>query len=262
MNYNRFFSFGCSYTQHIWPTWADIIAIDLDIPYQNWGRSGAGNQFISSKLIECDQFNSLNKDDLVIVLWTGWNREDRYYNNCWQCYGTIFNNAFFDKSFIEKYWSLENDLIRNSTLITLVSRAFKDIIKYQAYSMDPQFENSWTNRFNLKKIEEPMEKIKKSYLTKELDLEIFAENGYNINPFDGCVNESHPDVLVHLSFVKNKIYPKLNLELKSSTIDLINDYYNNVKSICKYTDSRNEMQNKIVRINEIYNINTGFYHGL
>ena len=35
--YNRLFTFGCSYTRYNWPTWADIIADDLQIPFQNWG---------------------------------------------------------------------------------------------------------------------------------------------------------------------------------------------------------------------------------
>ena len=32
--YNRFFSFGCSFTQYHWPTWANVIGMHFD--YDNF----------------------------------------------------------------------------------------------------------------------------------------------------------------------------------------------------------------------------------
>ena len=36
----RLFTFGCSFTQYWWPTWADILGYQHDF-YENWGRCGA-----------------------------------------------------------------------------------------------------------------------------------------------------------------------------------------------------------------------------
>jgi hypothetical protein len=60
----RLFTFGCSFTQYIWPTWADILAREFEY-YENWGSSGAGNQYIFHSLVECYQRNLLNSNDTI-----------------------------------------------------------------------------------------------------------------------------------------------------------------------------------------------------
>ena len=54
MKYDRIFAFGCSYTRFPWPTWADIIAYDLDIPFENWANAGHGNVSIAHHMLECN----------------------------------------------------------------------------------------------------------------------------------------------------------------------------------------------------------------
>ena len=48
----RIFAFGCSLTQYFYPTWADILIHHYKSEGttigENWGRSGAGNQYIST----------------------------------------------------------------------------------------------------------------------------------------------------------------------------------------------------------------------
>ena len=46
----RLFTFGCSVTEFIWPTWADILGREFDY-YENWGRVGAGNLYIFNSII-------------------------------------------------------------------------------------------------------------------------------------------------------------------------------------------------------------------
>ncbi len=75
--YNRIFTFGCSYTSFMWPTWADIIADDLCLPLQNWGIAGIGNVAIVSRMLECDLKNKFTDSDLILVNWSSWHREDR-----------------------------------------------------------------------------------------------------------------------------------------------------------------------------------------
>ena len=71
---SRFFAFGCSLTNYIWPTWADIVGANFD-EFFNFGRGGASNFYILSKLLEADQQFDLNPEtDTVIVMTTGINR--------------------------------------------------------------------------------------------------------------------------------------------------------------------------------------------
>ena len=263
MNFNRFFSFGCSFTQHNYPTWANIIHYDLNIPFQNWGRTGAGNQFICSKLVECDSVNKFNEDDLVIIVWSGWNREDRFLDNEWKTLGSIFNNSIYDESFIRKYWNLENDLIKNSTFISLARKAYANVIKFEGSAMDPLLEFGWSDKFERlrgEKHNNAFKKIKDIYADALVQLPTYPTKQWT--PYDGTIPDSHPDIIDHLNFVKNKIYPKLGLTIKQSTVNFCSDYFEKVKSICVSTDTVDESNQKIQKINSEYGLKLGFHYGL
>jgi hypothetical protein len=116
--YKRFFSFGCSFTDYQWPTWADIIGKHIP-EYYNCGQSGAGNIFISNQISEMHQRYNFQKDDLIIVMWSSINREDKYIKNHWVTYGNIYNNDFYDKSYIKKYVDYRGFLIRDLALISM-----------------------------------------------------------------------------------------------------------------------------------------------
>lgn len=98
----RFFSFGCSYTQYNWPTWADIIGRQAG-QFENWGQSGAGNHFILNSVMECHQRNRINQDDLVIVMWTFPTREDRFVRGKWLTPGNVYQHREYDENFTRKF---------------------------------------------------------------------------------------------------------------------------------------------------------------
>ena len=89
-NYKRFYAFGDSYTKYYWPTYADIIGHNMQGLYQNWGLKGAGNHYIFNSIVECNQRDKFTSDDLVIVMWTGVTREDRYVDNHWSTAATEY----------------------------------------------------------------------------------------------------------------------------------------------------------------------------
>ena len=75
--YKRFFAFGCSFTSYMWPTWADLISMEIPNSY-NYGKPGGGNVFIFQQFVEANVRYKFNQDDLVILCWTNVAREDRY----------------------------------------------------------------------------------------------------------------------------------------------------------------------------------------
>lgn len=85
----RLFTFGCSFTQYIWPTWADILGKNFQY-YENWGLSGAGNLYIFNSIIEANKRHTFNNDDSIIIMWSGITRNDYYNNNSWQPIGGDF----------------------------------------------------------------------------------------------------------------------------------------------------------------------------
>ncbi len=78
----RLFTFGCSNTKYHYPTWADIMGREYDF-FENWGRPGAGNNYILNALTQCHMLRNLTTDDHVIILWTGLARIDYYQLNDW-----------------------------------------------------------------------------------------------------------------------------------------------------------------------------------
>lgn len=248
--YKRFFSFGCSFTQHLWPTWSDIIALDLGIPFQNWGKTGAGNAAIQSRIVECDFENDFTSDDLVIVVWTGWNREDRFVNQ-WLCGGMIFNNWNYDQNFIDKYWSLENDYIKSTTAIHTTYRAYKDVIKYHGAITLPEdrleYNYNYASFLKSKNLD-LANKILNNFYQKSVPLQLFDWS--NNSFFNGTCADGHPDILCHLQFVTNKVYPSLNLTLKDSTIKYCHDYQHEASKVLEKTDTYDVVTQKILRLNK------------
>ena len=119
-SYKRLFTFGCSFTGYIWPTWADILHKEMpNATHYNYGRSGAGQLFITCMLTEANQRHNFDKDDLIIVQWSTFFREDRYIKNWWHTPGNIFTQNMYDEKFIRKFTDLRGYIIRDLSLITM-----------------------------------------------------------------------------------------------------------------------------------------------
>jgi hypothetical protein len=229
-NYNRVFTFGCSFTQYPWPSWADIIATDLDIHAQNWGSAGIGNVAIQHKMVECDLKNTFTEDDLILVMWSTWAREDRYIEYAWWRGGGIFNNDFYDKDFINKYWSEENDIVKNATAIISANKMFN--IQYQAHWDD--YETS----LNDKGRAEPSTLLYLQYLIDALPQKNMVE--HSRTEWNDLVNDTHPDVLTHLKFAE-QFCNGIGTKLKTSTIDLYTDAHHHVTSILQARTDKYEL---------------------
>jgi hypothetical protein len=85
----RLFTFGCSFTQYIWPTYADILGKHFNF-FENWALAGAGNLYIFNSIVEAHKRNKFNKNDTIVVMWSGLTRVDYYNQNSWQPQGGNF----------------------------------------------------------------------------------------------------------------------------------------------------------------------------
>jgi hypothetical protein len=115
----RLFTFGCSFTNYRWSTWADCLAPEFDY-FENWGQSGGGNHYIFNSLMEADQRHQFTENDTVIVCWTSFTRDDRYVNNRWQTPGNIFNTPIYDQSYLKNHFDERGYLIRDLAYIKAV----------------------------------------------------------------------------------------------------------------------------------------------
>jgi len=152
--YKRVFAFGCSFTSYHWPTWADIIASEcVNARFYNFGRSGMGNLAMSVRVAEAHNKFKFDKDDLIIVLWSSYSREDRWltydgeqYTEKWICFGNVWNSAFYGKDFTKKFADPLGYLIRDLGLIysthSLLDNLPCDSIKLFSYKIKKDLDES------------------------------------------------------------------------------------------------------------------------
>ena len=211
MKFKRLFTFGCSFTNSHLPTWSNIMSWDLGIPTQNWGLAGTGNVAIFHRMLECDIRNKFNEDDLILVVWSSWSREDRYTGNSWQQGGGIFSNPMYGEEYMKKYWSFSNDIIKNSTAIISANKMFN--IQFQGHIVPPYRDED----LRFMEFDEHETKILDLYKPHIPTDNVFYYNGKT--EFNELFGDSHPDILEHLNYVKQVVYPSLNLTIKKETED-------------------------------------------
>lgn len=117
---SRLFTFGCSFTNYRWSTWADCLAPEFN-EFYNWGQSGAGNHFIFNSVMEADQRHRFGPGDTVMICWTNVMREDRYTDR-WQTLGNITTCPIYDPGYVRDAITERGSLIRDLAMIKATIR--------------------------------------------------------------------------------------------------------------------------------------------
>jgi len=127
--YKRFFTFGCSFTMHRWPTWPHILASEMDdVELFNFGKAGASNMLISLRLAEANKRYKFNETDLIGIMWTSNTREDRFITDYgWMCMGNVYNQDILPKEYVKKFADPNSYLIRDYALMELVNGYVKSL---------------------------------------------------------------------------------------------------------------------------------------
>jgi hypothetical protein len=143
---SRLFTFGCSFTNYSWSTWADILAPEFE-QFYNWGQNGAGNQYIFNSLIEANQRHQINNSDTVIIVWTNVTREDRYISDRWITLGNVVNTPLFTKEFVAEQVCERGMLIRDLAVIQAADMVLKYLgCRYYFSSVCPmEYPNPYNN---------------------------------------------------------------------------------------------------------------------
>ena len=113
---SRLFTFGCSYTNYRWSTWADCLAPEFDY-FENWGQGGGGNHYIFNSLMEADQRHKFGKNDTVIVCWSTFMRDDWYVNERWHTVGGMYTTPIYNKDYLKTHVDERGYVIRDLALI-------------------------------------------------------------------------------------------------------------------------------------------------
>lgn len=210
--YDRFFSFGCSFTQYHWPTWADVIGMHFDYDnFYNYGRCGAGNYFIAHSVLEADLIHKFTEKDLLMIMFTGCVRRDQLVQKNesmhWQTPGNVYYNAWYDKQFLKKYWSDAHGFLRDITIIKLLINYLQNHnYSFHLMSMVPLADL-------LEHPEHPLPDQLKSYNSSELDI---VKSDIRTTIFNGDWSTRQPRATYptpwEKQFVDNHAHPNEHLE--------------------------------------------------
>ena len=217
----RLFTFGCSHTNHGYPTWANLLAEEFDELY-NFGQGGTGPLFsffqISSLINNRHKWNLSMKDDLIVWLIPEENRHDvlvdrdegHYYTT-----NTIHNDC--EEWYTEKYkreFSAVDGLVKTTLYVESVVRLlqnhnlnFKIIPALEGLDFNPKIHYNEYSR-NLKKI-----------IGESTPLQTIAKN-WTDNPhyhffFDGKLEQDgHWSIPIHQEFCKRNFdfYKETNID--------------------------------------------------
>lgn len=219
--YKRFFAFGCSFTGYIWPTWADVLAKEMpDAEYYNFGKSGAGNLFITSRLIEANTKLNFTENDLVVLMYSTFCREDRYITNNWLTPGNIFTQDVYDHGFIGKFADPKGYLLRDINLITTnleyIRNQSCDIIPLMSVPFNHQNENDKSVDDIIKAFKSTTESMPTSLLELEMKMN-FLPHGhrYYWHSDKEIFEDYHPGPMRYRNYLEKLGFPLSNRSLTS-----------------------------------------------
>ena len=195
----RLFTFGCSFTNYRWSTWADCLAPEFD-HFENWGQAGGGNQYIFNSVMEADQRHCFGDGDTIVVCWTSLDREDRYVDGRWHTPGNAhFATNVFNKEYLKTHMDERGFLIRDLACIKAVKTLLESRrnLKWEFLSMVELMampfpsDNVSKHRDVMRLYENVVISIKPGY-----DKTVFKNTGYpNRN------GDPHPSPEEHLAYL-------------------------------------------------------------
>lgn len=246
---NRLFTFGCSFTKYVWPTWADILIKEFNSKGKygvNYGQSGSGNLYIFIKLMEAIRKYEIKENDVVMICWTSLQREDRFVNGHWVTPGNIYTQKIYNDTLIDRWSDLEHFVYRDCALMSAAKLALAEIgCKYVSFSMSKlkQLDSSkvdslfyQTNKiidFYGQSVEPDLPPMMEFLGLEDRTPEAFQRRG--IKTYWGDIKDAsiewHPFPGEHLSYIQTNILPFANLELSNETIEYANKWDEYVKSL-------------------------------
>ena len=218
----RLFTFGCSHTNHGYPTWANILAEEFDEHF-NFGLEGSGpfylfNQ-ISNLIKHKDKWN-LSEDDYFAFLIPEENRHDvvvNYHDEEQFITNTIHNDC--EKWYTKKYkmeFSHLDGLIKTTLYVESIIRLLQSHhLNYKIMTAldGDDYGNKWKyekyigNLRNLIGNYEPLQTIGRNFKEKEIHY-------YFLNDKGKLEMDGHWIIPIHLEFVKSNFdfYKETNID--------------------------------------------------
>jgi hypothetical protein len=202
----------------------------------NYGRSGAGNEYIFLAFLDALNKHNIHNEDTVVLAWSTYARIDLYNKDGWQTHGNIFNN--YDNDFIDKIWNPTAAVDKtwryiNAATELLLGRGVKfihtSLDNLDAIDTDIIHENqNYNNIYNLNEIR------KKRYISNntishftEIPLQPYANNNQHNDDLTFLDNanqrprgDGHPRTHISSGIARDLIKPALRVQ-HSQKMDIV-----------------------------------------
>lgn len=220
----RIFTFGCSFTQYCWPTWADIILKGNE--GYNLGICGGGHDMILYRLMEANRKFRFTKDDKIIVIFTTPLRWDLIYDVNkkleWSMHGNITSSLL--SPYLNKLFCIDG-LVHHSFYNMLIIDNYlkKEGLNYLLGSLDDIFQKNNGHILYKKDTIELIDYVKNSINLDLTSFHNYLENGKYWMPskkWDDNVDH-HPRTIQHFEWVKNVLLKKLDIKLNVTEEEIL-----------------------------------------
>ena len=243
----RLFTFGSSYTEYDWATWANILGFELKLKYDsqfyNFGKGGAGNTYISNLISQTDQYYNFNENDLVIVCWTSIIREDRWKYDKWNCDGNIYlANKVFDAKTRRSLIDHTHFLMRDLANIKLVDNLLQSKTRYHFLSTEELYDDTLflpqDDHYKklIKNYKNVLEKISPGYMEVLWNNDLSKKMSADSKSLHKYYTDGHPSPIEHFYYLLKTFEYEFSSETKSivkKTYDayknLILEVYDDIK---------------------------------
>ena len=206
----RLITSGCSFTRYCWPTWADYLGQHYEQSY-NVGIPGADNATIARHVLEFAL-----PGDLVIVLWSSYDRFSYIKDGTWQYNGSIrnTNKEFFTNMYdpVERF-STTIDYVR---LLELHSQQNNYTLWH--FSAYPWFLGEIEKSINPELITIHNKVTLKNHNLEENLFDFYHEMGVKYTNNRGLKNDDHPTPLHHWCYLEKIIAPTIGLDLNKDML--------------------------------------------
>lgn len=231
----KLLTFGCSYTNYYWPTWSDMLGYQFD-DYQNWAISGLGNNAIMQRLNEAVTSTNLEKDDIVVVQFTDFNRLDLHsigilpFGN-WRAGGNIWMKSV-EEPWIKQTWNEDSYMYMNHNYISMAITLLNSLPCKWAVtsSVDvPRLLQSKDFVHNKKIYEtwvEPIQNYADRVQSPPVNVEYRDKDPISFFSKKRKIEQDkHPSMNVHANWVKENLVPALDLDISKN--EFLNHYLTN-----------------------------------
>lgn len=219
---NRLYTFGCSFSSQIYPTWNEILGLYFDHHY-NLGKGGAGNKYIFTALLSLLAEGKIAQSDTVVVQWSSTHRYDWYRDGSWRCYGNMLNRSDLPRELGELWYDEIAGTIDSCAYVSAASRlldacgctwymaCFHDITQPMSWESTP----ITCNEPLIQRFRQDIQQWEDHWATKPIYSYCF-DSGLDFKTWefdDGTINlDPHPTPMMAYKWLCECLLPMMDLD--------------------------------------------------